>query len=213
MSRRPIRFALLSLAVLVLAAAAWGAVWWARYPKAPDVTKADPKEAMAFLGTDDFNRLTESHRKRYVLAIAERMREKDFPDLIAMMTSAATDPSARKAAENVNKLKDREEGGGAFMRVFLDKFFELPKDQRDQYLLMWALAEKLGRRPDGSPATRPTTGPAGDRPKRDPNRIPSPEQMEKGMANFLGHQPPRTAAQMSELMNEMRKKREGLGIR
>src|SRR3982751_653725 len=113
MSRRPVRIALLGLAVLVLAVAAWGAVWWARY----------------------------------------------------------------------------------------------------QYLLMWALAEKLGRRPDGSPATRPTTGPAGDRPKRDPNRIPSPEQMEKGMANFLAHQPPRTAAQMSELMNDMRKKREGLGIR
>jgi hypothetical protein len=37
--------------------------------------------------------------------------------------------------------------------------------------------------------------------------------MEKGMANFLANQPPRTAAQMSELMNEMRKKREGLGIR
>ena len=213
MSRRGVRIALLGLAVLLLAAAAWGAVWWARYPRTPDVSKADPQEAMAFLGTDDFNRLTESHRKRYVLAVTERMREKSFPDLIAMMTAAATDPSARKAAENVNKLKDREEIGGAFMRVFLDKFFELPKDQRDQYLLMWALAEKLGRRPDGGPATRPTTGPAGDRPKRDPNRIPSPEQMEKGMANFLANQPPRTAAQMSELMNEMRKKREGLGIR
>jgi hypothetical protein len=141
MSRRPIRLALLALTVPVLAAAVWGAVWWARYPKAPDVTKADPKDAIAFLGTEDFNRLTESHRKRYVLAVAERMREKSFPDLIAMMTAAATDPSARKAAENVNKLKDREEVGGAFMRVFLDKFFELSKDQRDQYLLMWALAE------------------------------------------------------------------------
>ena len=228
-SRRAVRPAAFSAVVLVLAAGVWGAVWWARYPKVPDLARTDFKDAMRFIGTDDFNRMTEAHRKRYAIATAEKLRQKSFRDLVEM--SMTPDPGYRKVAENMNRLKDRDEVGGAYMRVFLDKFFELPKDQRETYLTMWALAEKLarsGQRPDPRTASagggpffrrRPSTQPAGTAPTTQPAnrpdqpRVPTPEQLEKGMANFLGTQPPRTVAQMSELMGAMRKKREAFGLK
>lgn len=225
MRRKLTRSAVFVAAVVVIAAGVWGAVWWARYPKVPDLARTDAVDAIRFIGTDDFNRMTEAHRKRYAIAAAEKLRDKSFQDLVAM--SMTPDPSYRRIAENMNRLKDRDAIGGAYMRVFLDKFFELPRDQREAYLTMWALAEKLalsGQRPAGQSAgggggipfmrrRSSTTQPAAPTTRPSEPRVPTPEQIEKGMASFLANQPPRTVAQMSELMSAMRKKREAFGIR
>ena len=227
MRRKLIRSAVLVAAMVVIAAGVWGGVWWARYPTVPDLARTDAADAIRFIGTDDFNRMTEAHRKRYAIAAAEKLRDKSFQDLVAM--SMTPDPSYRRIAENMNRLKDRDAVGGAYMRVFLDKFFELPKDQREAYLTMWALAEKLarsGQRAGGQSAgggggggipfmrrRSAATQPAAPATRPSEPRVPTPEQVEKGMASFLANQPPRTVAQMSELMSAMRKKREAFGIR
>jgi hypothetical protein len=209
--RRTLLRVMLSIVCLgALAAGVWGVVWWARYPRVPDVGKVELTEAIDFIGSDDFNRMTESHRKRYTMAAIEKLREKQFKDLIALAMGSAGNPRRRKAAENVNRLSsqgDKEELGAAALRVFLDKFYELPKNERESYLTLWALAEKAGgmggRRRAG--ATQPTTRPE--------QRFPTAEDVEQGWSRFISHQPPRTTAQMGQLMNDMRRKREALGVK
>lgn len=213
--------------LVILIGVVWAAIAWARYPKTPNVKSVDVREAIAFIGTDDFNKLTESHRRKYCLAIADRLKEKTFPELLELAIAPGGDRRAMQ--RNIEKLKDKDEIGGAFMRVGLDKFFELSKEQRDSYFFMWAMAEKLARSGggDGQPATRPSwfrrpaTQPAAGPtqvamdappPPARPNPVLTPERFEKEMTKFLANQPPRTTAQMSEMMNAMRKKREVLGL-
>ena len=210
--RRTILRVVLSVVCLgALAAGVWGVVWWVRYPKAPDVAKVELTQALDFMGSDDFNRLSEAHRKRYAMQVIEKLREKPFKDLLALAMGSAGNPRRRKAAENVNRLSsrdDKEALGAAALRVFLDKFYELSKNERENYLTLWALAEKAGgmgggRRAGGT--TRPTTRPE--------PRFPTAEEVEKGWSRFISHQPPKTAAQMGQLMNDMRRKREALGVK
>src|SRR5690348_13104153 len=115
MRRNLTRSAVIATTLIVVAAGVWGGVWWARYPKVPDLARTDAGDAIRFIGTDDFNRMTEAHRKRYAVAAAEKLRDKSFQDLVAM--SMTPDPSYRRVAENMNRLKDRDAIGGAFMRV------------------------------------------------------------------------------------------------
>jgi hypothetical protein len=91
------------------------------------------------------------------------------------------------------------------MRVFLDKFYELPKNERESYLTLWALAEKAGGMGRRGATTRPTTRPE--------PRFPTAEEVEKGWSKFVSRQPPRTAAQMGQLMSDMRRKRDALGVK
>src|SRR5687767_12814527 len=93
---RQVRIVLLAVCV---GAAIWAGVWWVRYPNVPNVKTVSPDEAMAFIGTDDFNRMTERHRMRYALAATERLREKPFEELVAMMLKA--DPSRKQIQENL----------------------------------------------------------------------------------------------------------------
>ena len=211
MRRTLLRVTLSVLCLGTLAAGVWGVVWWARYPSVPDVRKVGLTEAVDFIGSDEFNRMSEAHRKRYAMSVIEKLREMQFKELVSLAMGSAGNPRRRKAAENVNRLSsrdDKEELGAAAMRVFLDKFYELPKNEREGYLTMWALAEKAGgmgrgRRSGG--ATRPTTRPG--------PRVPTAEEVEKGWSRFVSHQPPRTAAQMGQLMSDMRRKREALGVK
>ena len=205
--RRTLFRVIVSVACLAaLVAGVWGAVWWARYPKAPDLAKVDLAEGIDFIGTDEFNGMTEAHRKRYTMAVIEKLREKQFKDLVSLVMGNA---HSRRAAENVNRLSsrdDKEELGAAAMRVILDKFYELPKGERESYLTLWALAEKaggMGRRRGGT--TQPTTRPEA--------RFPTAEEVEKGWSKFISRQPPRTAAQVGQLMSDMRRKREALGVK
>jgi hypothetical protein len=94
-SRRLIlRYAIMVAVVLAIGGTVWGVVAWARYPKVPNVAKVDVNEAIAFVGTDDFNRMTESHRKSYLLGIADRLKEKTFPELLELMLAPGGDPKA-----------------------------------------------------------------------------------------------------------------------
>ena len=193
------RFALYAVIGLIAAAGVAGGIYWARYPKVPDLSKAPLDEAMRFTATDDFNRMAAWHRKRYLLGLVNRMHEKSFADLVSMMMGQ--DEDRKKQMQNMNLLSDadKKEIGSAWMRLFLDKFFDMPKMNRDTYLTLFALAEKAGK--SRRPADKNAPG------------IPTAAQIQKGMSDFLSEQPPHAAAQMDELMNEMNQKRQMLGMK
>lgn len=207
LNRKWARFLLAAAMVLLLAGGTWAAVWWARYPKAPDVSKVSVDDAARFIGTDEFGRLTKGDRKRYVISIAERTRTMPFKDVVKMMM---TDVESRKsAAKNINDLpqEDKDEIGSAFMTSFLDGFYAQTPTERQGFLVMIALAEKAAR---SNAATQPTT-PSHRRPGD--TGIPSPEQLEKEMGKILAKQSPRTVAQMTNLFLEMRRTKDFLGMK
>jgi hypothetical protein len=196
--RRLFRVALFAAVGLVVIAGAWGGIYWARYPKVPDVSKAPLDEVMHFAATDDFNRMAEWHRRRYLLGLASRMHEKSFSDLVAIMMMGG-DADRKKQRENEKLLTeaDRKEVEAAYFRLLLDKFFEMSKSQRSNFLLMAVLAEKAG---------------SSHHPGQPPG-MPTAAQIQKGMSDFLSQQPPHVAAQVDEAINEMNQKRQLLGVK
>ena len=89
---KQITTAVLILAALVLGA--WGIRWWATYPRHPDLAKTPVDQAVAFVGTDDFNKMSPSRRRQYCLDVAEKLRERTFPELLSMV--AARNGSMKK---------------------------------------------------------------------------------------------------------------------
>ena len=196
--RRSVRFASFAAAIVVLAAGAWGGIYWARYPKVPDISKVPLDEAMHFAATDDFNRMAEWHRKRYLLGLANRMHEKSFADLVAMMMMGGNaDRKKQKENEQLLAEADRKEVEAAYFRLMLDKFFEMSKAQRSTFLMMAVLAEKAG---------------SSNHPGQ-PSGMPTAAQIQKGMSDFLSQQPPHVAAQVDEAMSELNQKRQMMGMK
>ncbi|QOV88490.1 hypothetical protein [Humisphaera borealis] len=214
MKRSWVRFTVSFVAVALLAGGIYGGILWARYPSAPDPASGTMTEAISYMATEQFGKLTKSHRKQYTIAIAERMRTIPFKDVVNLMM---TDQAGKKAAAaNLKDLskEDMQEIGGHFMQVFLDGFYTQTGTERQGYLMMFALAEKAARsaastQPSGQAATQP----AGGRKKFDENHLPTPDQLEKEMAKLLQTQPPKTVAQMSQLFLDMRRTRETLGMK
>jgi hypothetical protein len=207
--RRSLRILIGMLTLLVFAGGVYGTVWWLRYPSAPDPNAAPFADAVRYMGSDEFGQLTQRHQKRYALSVIERSRQMPFKELVSMMMS---DQENRKAAaKHINQLpeKDKDDIGAAFIRVAMDNFFSQSRSDQQAYLMSLALAEKAAKAL--GPSTRPTTQPAGR--KGDEWKVPSPEQLEKEMAKFLSTQPPRTVAQMSQFMSDLRRTREFFGLR
>src|SRR5436190_10244431 len=120
---RRIRQALyLTLALASIAGGVWGVQRWRSYPKVPDVKTAKLDDALAFIGTEDFNRMFESHRRRYAIAVAERMREKSFGEILTIFIR--NDPGREQRWRNLRAIPDHEKINDAYVRLFLDKFFE-----------------------------------------------------------------------------------------
>jgi hypothetical protein len=195
---------------LIVAACAFGGIYWARYPRVPDLSRAPLDEAMHFVATDDFNRMAAWHRRRYVLGLVDRMHKQSFADLVSMMTSG--DPDRKRQMQNLRLLSyaNQKEIASALTRLFLNKFFDLPRTQRDTYLTLYVLAEKAG-----------TLYRAGDRPRGTPIRtVPesrseygsTPVQIQGRLRDILSDQPPHVVAQIDELMIEAEKKRQMLGM-
>src|SRR3954465_8308926 len=143
--RKSLRAVVGLLALLILAGGVYGAVWWLRYPSAPDPNATPYAEAVRYMGTDEFGQLTQRHRKRFALAVIERSRQIPFKELVAMMMSEKDNRKA--AAKNINELpeKDKEEIGAKFMQVAMDNFFGQSRADQQAYLMSLALAEKAAK--------------------------------------------------------------------
>src|SRR3954465_14738972 len=121
--RKSLRAVVGLLALLILAGGVYGAVWWLRYPSAPDPNATPYADAVRYMGSDEFGQLTKRHQKRFALAVIERSRQIPFKELVAMMLS---DQENRKAAaKHINGLSqaDKDEIGAAFLRVAMDNFY------------------------------------------------------------------------------------------
>ena len=195
------RISLAVLAILLIGGATWGTREWIRYPKKPDISKVKVEDAIAFIGTDDFNRLYERDRKRYAMAAANRLREKSFAELVDMMVNPANSTDdRRRIAENLRKLPGNEEVTSVMMSIFLDKFYQQNETQRNVHLMMMVkLGQSAGNRPEAARRMRE-------------QGLPSLERFQKDFAKFLEKQPPRVQAQVAQFMMDLRRQREIMGV-
>ena len=186
---RNILLSLVAAAILVVGG--WGIWRWATYPVKPDVAHVDVNESIAFIGTNDFNRLFESDRKKYVLAVIDRLHEKSFPELIALGTF--NESHHREAAANVRSLEGREEIEGAMLRLILDKFYEQSPAVRSVYLSGLVMMDQAARSKGRSGA------------------IPTPDRLRKDMAKIIGRQSPQTVARFGQFLVDVEQHRRQMG--
>src|SRR5688500_15443873 len=79
------RTILATAAVLIVVT---GAVWfgaaglWDTSPKPPDIKAMDLRAAMSYEGSDDYLKLSIRHRQQFSEALAARMRELPFEELL-----------------------------------------------------------------------------------------------------------------------------------
>ena len=191
-TRRWVRFTSAGLAGAVVVGAI---VFWIMYPSPPDVDKVDASESLAFIGSDEYNKMFEWHRKQFALAVVDKLRDKSFDELIQMMMNGGRDPKMRKVGENVRKLEDHDDIGDAVFSMLLDKFYEQPEGKRQVYLMM---------------AVRMEQGAAGRNPER--FNIPSPDRFKKDLGRFMTRQSPQVQGKTARLIGDVRKQRKTMGL-
>ena len=161
-------------------------------PEHPDPATAVLEKAVGFVGTDDFNRLSPARRTEYCLAVAERLRERSFSQLLAMVAARNTDH--RRVAQNVKKSGGQDEIEAAVLRVMMDKFYEEPPERRKLYL--WGLVKMQ------------QSGAAG----KEGVGLPSPKQLQGDITRVLTRQPPQTVAKMGQFIQDLQIQRRSMGV-
>lgn len=187
-----------SFGVCVAAAAVWALVWWMRYPKVPDPATVELKQAMVFLTTEDFLRLTAADRKRYVKTVAARHNDVPLKDLVARMFDPQQRELNRAIANNLRKVPEDEQLGAPFLELFLDKFYQLTPYERQQYLTTIALGQQaqFGKEGDSRMASL-----------RDPDRF------QTEMGRFMSRTTPQLQAKMGQFMLDLKRTRNIMGLK
>lgn len=171
----------------------WGIWRWATYPKPPDPHHSDFQTMYNFVASKDFDRMFESDQQRYVLAMVERLRDKPFEELVAM--GMQRDPSRKDVAAKIHRLPNNEQIDGAFLSVFLDKFYEMPEAKRTIYLMTFATFQNSR---------------LADHPER--LGLPSADRFKRDMTRFVSRQSPRIQAKTGQFLIDLRRQRETLGL-
>jgi len=193
--RRVLKISLATLiSIVIMLASGWGIHRYFTYPNAPDVKTAKLDDAVAFMSTDEFNRMLQRDRKRYAMGVVERMREQPFKDLVSSVMKP--DPTRKQMAENVKKIDGHEEIGQALYAMFLDRFYQEPPAQRTVYLMMFAGARQseIAKHPERF-------------------GLPTPDKFKADVAKFFARQPPRVQALTGQFLIDLRRQRQMLGMK
>jgi len=141
--RRWGRIAAWAALAVAVAGGAWGAIFWLRYPKVPDPQKISAQEAIGFMASSDFNRMTSGHRTRFILAVLDKQRhDLSFEQLVALMIDPSQDQVRQQMAINIKRLANASQLGGKLFELYLDKFYALPVWRRKLYLTTFAFAQE-----------------------------------------------------------------------
>jgi len=186
---KPIKFA---VAAIVLIGAAAGACLWFTYPKMPPVRDVD--SAMNFMGTDDFNRLTESQRLKYAMLTLDRIKQMPYDDLLKFL--GRHDDQRVRMMSNLRKVPGHEQFGAELFAMFLDRFWDQNPGKRTATLMAIAMVQQseFGKHPERY-------------------GLPSADQIKHEMNKFVTNQPLKTQAQCSQFMLELKRQREFMGLK
>jgi hypothetical protein len=201
--------------VVVVAAGVALVVWapWSR--TAPDPANQTPEQTVAYMASDAFGKLSVEQQDAYVSAAREAHGAEGRR---AFFRGDLDDDQRERLRDNMREVMRRR------MRQRLDAFFELPEEQRNEYLDR--ILDGFGRRrrppgDDGGPpppqrgeATASTGGDSGGDANGDGDgrrrgrRGITPE----GMKRMIENSDPEDRARMAEFMKALRKRARERGI-
>lgn len=158
---KPTRAILSTVAVLLLAIAA---IWfgagtlWDRSPKPPDIKAMDLRSAMTYEGSDDYLKLSLRHRQKFSEALAERIRELPFEELLRNALDPGNMELHRRRLANLKTLPNFDKLHSQYAADFLKKFYQLPEFKRTFYLTTFAFYQEIEVRLDPGRYQTPKPG-------------------------------------------------------
>lgn len=196
---------LIAVGVCMVVLAGGAMLLWAGWRGPPDPSTQSPEEVTKYLASEDFGKLSIEQKQQYLQQAREAGR------LEFRRGFGGEDLSQQQRRQLSENMADV---GRQRMRERLDAFFELPQDQRDEYIDR--MLDSLQRRSAGSSGGARASRPDGsteqqeeaaddDRPRR---RGPTPE----GLKRMLENTDPEDRARMGEFMKAMRKRMDERGM-
>ncbi|MCC6423579.1 MAG: hypothetical protein IT447_08890 [Phycisphaerales bacterium] len=181
------------MALFLAVGLGWGVWRWATYPKAPDPKSSNFETMFNFVSGKDFDRMFESDRRQYVLAMVEKLRQKPFEELVAL--GMKRDPNYRVVGKKIRGMDDHEQIESAFLSLFLDKFYEMPEAKRTVYLMTFVTLQnsKLDEHPERM-------------------GLPSTDRFKRDMTRFISRMSPKIQAKTGQFLIDLRRQREVLGF-
>lgn len=166
-------------------------VKWIMMPKGPDLASASDKDLRKFMASDDFNKLFQYQRQRYLQAYIDRQKEKSFGELIKVMMQNFNDrDSSRAFMKNLQQIDNHDEIPAQMVDPVLDKFYEQDEAMRQRQLYMMAMFQQsaIAKRPE-------VFG------------LPTVDQFKGEMVRVMTNQPSTTQNKIAQFMLDMRSTR------
>lgn len=180
-------------AAVLLALSPWA--WWEyRYPEVPDPGELSVQESIQFIASDDFNRMTETHRVEFTKEVIAHQKGRSFEELIAMMLDQSGRVVRERAADNIRGLRDPTQVTSPLIALYLEKFYELSPEKRMVYMTVFVLAQQ---------------GRFGSQPIE--YHVPDASRFNQVLVKFVGREP-RTQALIAQFLLDFQAHRERLGL-
>lgn len=178
---------------------------WSRVP--PDPASAPPEEVARYLASERFAQLPLEQKQVYLETL--RQNASGDPSRAMRAMDSLTETERERLHENMGAVFQ------ARMRQEIDRYFELPPEQRVAYLDEWidrheAFRRQWSSRREGEP-NAPSSRPAFSGRWHGPRRHGGPGNIEH-LKHMIKHTSGKDQARFLEFMDALRKRREERGL-
>lgn len=192
--------------VLIAGAIAAACVFWPwKRSEPPEPEQQDTTKITKYLASEEFEKLEPEQKQAYVAGAVKRFETEN------------TWRPARQDLTDEERERLRKNAGPLFRKVMerrIEKYFEMPKEERTAYLdeMIDRFADmrkaREKRRAEREAAGETSAGAAEPRRRRGPHRSFTPERLR----DMIENTPPETQARFIQFMMDMRARREERGL-
>lgn len=160
----------------------------------PDVKTSTPEELRAYIVGDEFRTLSQRDKRRLLEAYVDKLKGYTFAQMLGLATRPVNEQE--KFLRAALEVDGRDEIFAPLVGIFLDKFFEQPKDVRARQMMMIALANQA-------------------QVLSNPERfgLPPIDRFREDMHRFMAQQPVKTQAQMGQFLIDLQSTRQSMGFK
>lgn len=193
--RRVLGILLIVLALIAVPMAGWYGYRLYSAPAGPGAG-ADDEAIRDFIASDEFNRLFDFQKRKHLQAYVDRLKEKNFQQLIqAMMKNVGNRERSRAFIDNVQQVPGRDKIFSQMVGPALEKFYEQDERLRQRQMMLMAGFQQ------SQIAARPELF-----------GLPSAEQFKGEMVRVFTNQPVEVQNQIAQFMLDFRETRRDMGM-
>lgn len=203
MSRKSVVLSACGVVLIAGAIAAACVFWPEKRPEPPALEQQKTTEITKYLASEEFEKLEPEQKQAYFAGAVERFE------------SESTWRPPREELSDEERKRLRKNAGPLFRKVMerrIEKYFEMPKEERTVYLdEMIDRFEEMRKAREVRRAEREAAGETSSAPRerpRGPHRRFTPERLR----DMIEKTPPETQARFIQFMMDMRARREERGM-